>query len=510
MRTTEEVLSGMSMLEFLDKCKDFKFFFEDLLGIKSFGGLQPYMLEWFNLIQENERVMIQAPSNFAKTTVFEAIALYYVWHNFDKKVMIIANTEARAKEIVSDMNRMINENELINNLKPTDYRETWNKTEMKTSTRCRIFLKPYTPNMRGERSDFTLMDEADAEAYRDVSIFKEHVLTRLNPGAKLALISTPDSTTGLMSYIKDTDTEGTWVFKKYRAIINMKIFGDYSTGESLWKERFSLKVLLKKKAEMKDAFEKVMMCDEKSEMEDSLFKTKYLIDCYDNRFKFEQKSTGGLIIISCDFAYSAHDSADDTVFVIIEKIRGVYIIRNIIILPKGSDLKTKVEEIKELFEQYKFRLDKEGNFLEPIIVCDGSNIGSDVVNELYTQGYAVVSEPFSAPRRKDMYKVLQNIIENKKLVVPRDPERQETIDLTNLLKEQLLGFYEKKSQQGGYHGTILVSSSSHDDIAAALALAISEGVKQLDDELTEFREEKKQKRPNLEMDKAIEWDWKKL
>ena len=509
MRTTEETLNGMSMLDFLNRCKDFKFFYEELLGIKTCGGLQPYMLEWFELIIKNDRVMIQGPSGFAKTTVFEAIALWFVWHNFDKKVMIIANTGDRAKEIVADINKMIHENEIINSLKPIDYRETWNKTELKTSTRCRIFLKPYTPNMRGERSDFTLVDEADAEAYRDVTIFKEHVLTRLNPGARLALISTPDSTTGLMSYIRDTDTEGIWIFKKYKAIIKMKIKGDYSTGESLWKERFSIERLLKKKDEMKDAFEKVMMCDEKSEMEDSLFKTKYLLNCYDNRFRFEQKSEGGLVIIGGDFAYSAHDSADDTVFVIIEKLRGVYIIRNIKVLPKGSDLKTKVEEIKELFEQYKFRLDKEGNNLEPIIVCDGSNIGSDVVNELYTQGYAVVSEPFSAPRRKDMYKVLQNIIENKKLVIPRDPSKQETIELTNLLKEQLLGFKEEKSISGGYHGTTLKSIASHDDIAAALALAISEGVKQIDDELIEFREERTES-PTLEMDKMIEWDWKKL
>lgn len=509
MRKIEEVLNGMSMLEFLNKCKDFKFFCENLIGLNKDGGIHNYQVEWFDLVMDNDYVMIQAPSGFSKTTIFEAIAIYLIWNNYDKKIMIIANAEPIAKKIIGEINDFINENEIINQLKPKDYRETWNKTELKTTTRCKIFCKPYTPNMRGERSDFTLVDEADAEAFRDVKIFKEHVVSRLNPGSKIALISTPDSTTGLMTYLLDTDKDNLWVFKKYQAIIDIKVKGDYSTGESLWKERFSLDYLLEKKKLMGDAFEKIYMCNEKAEMEDSLFKTKHLINCYDNRFKFEQKPSGGLIIIGCDFAYSEHDSADDTVFVVIEKIRGVYIIRNIIILPKGSDLRTKVEEIKELFEQYKFRLDKEGNQLEPIIVCDGSNIGSDVVNELYSQGYAVVSEPFSAPRRKDMYKVLQNIIENKKLVIPRDPSKQEVIDLTNLLKEQLLGFYEKKSQQGGYHGTVLVSSSSHDDVAAALALAISEGVKQIDDELVEFREEKKEK-PIVDMDNIIEWDWKKL
>ncbi|MFW9872049.1 MAG: hypothetical protein ACFFG0_03030 [Candidatus Thorarchaeota archaeon] len=508
MRTTEEVLNGMSMLDFLNKCKDFKFFCENLLGLTKEGGIHDYQIEWFNMVMNNNYVMIQAPSGFSKTTIFEAIAIYIVWNNRDKKVMIIANTDKRAKTIISDIDTFIGENEIINNLKPKDYRETWNKEELRTSTGCKIFCKPYTPNMRGERSDFTLVDEADAEAYGDVKIFKEHVLTRLNPGSKISLISTPDSTTGLMSYLRDTDKDGIWVFKRYEAIVNMKVKGDYTTGTSLWKERFPLKVLLERKDLMGDAFEKVYMCNEKAEMEDSLFKTKYLIDCYDNRFGFQQKSEGGLVIIGCDFAYSDSTTADDTVFVIIEKLRGVYIIRNIKILPTGSDLPTKVEEIKELFEQYKFKLDKEGNCLEPIIVCDGSNIGSDVVNELYTQGYAVVSEPFSAPRRKDMYRVLQNIVENKKLVIPREPTNEETIKLTNLLKEQLLGFYEKKSQAGGYHGNVLVSGSSHDDIAAALALAINEGVKQIDDNLFEYDEEKEI--IDFDMDKRMEWNWNKL
>jgi len=454
--------------------------------------------------------MIQAPSGFAKTTVFEAIALWFVWNNFDKKMMIIANTESRAKAIVDDINRMVNENELINQLKPKDYRETWNKTELRTTTNCRIFCKPYTPNMRGERSDFTLVDEADAEAYRDITIFHEHVLSRLNPKAKIALISTPDSTTGLMSYLISTDNEKVWIFKKYMAIINIKIKGDYSSGESLWNDRFPMEEILKKKKDMKDAFEKVMMCDETAETMESLFKFKYLVRCFDKRFKFQEKSEGGLVIISCDFAYSTSPKADDTVFTIIEKLKGFYIIRKIEIQQKGMELPEKVARIAELFNQYKFQIDKD-NMLDPIIICDSSNIGSDVVNELKVKGYTVVEEPFSVPSRKDMFKVLQNIIENKKLIIPRNPEDEECIRLTNLMCEQLKGFIEKKSKGEAYKGNILASTAQHDDIAATLAMAIKEGTRQITGDF--FGDESNDlefKRNNVDLDSKMEWDWNKL
>jgi len=477
-------------------------------------------IECIEFVGEEETFDIQVLNNYNfiandfithNTTIFEAIALWFVWNNYNKKVMIIANTDKRAITIVDDINRFIGENELINELKPKEYRETWNKTELRTTTNCRIFCKPYTPNMRGERSDFTLVDEADAEAYRDIKIFKEHVLTRLNPRAKCALISTPDSTTGLMSYLINTDDEKVWVFKKYFAIIKMKVKGDYSTGESLWEGRWTLQYLLDKKKEMKDSFEKVMMCDEKAEASESLFKSKYLIKCYDTRFKFQQKSEGGLIIIGCDFGYSDFQTADDTVYVIIEKLNGFYIIRNIEVQPKGVKLPEKVNRISELFEQYKYQIDKEGNYLEPLIVCDSSSVGTDVINELRTKGLMVVDEPFSAPSRRNMFRILQNIVENRKLIIPRDRSDENCIVLTNLMVEQLLGFIEKKTLGDAYKNKILASTAPHDDIAAALAMAIKEGTKQITgDFFGEDKDKNFRKFNQLDLDKKVEWDWNKL
>ena len=469
MKTTEEVLAGRSLIDFLYKCREnFKFFAEELLEMTDCGGVQDFHLEWVNLIENNKRVMIQAPSGFAKTTVFEMFVVWTAWKEHDKKIMIIANTEDRAKAIISNITNFIEKNELIIDLKPKNYRETWNKQELRTSTRCRIFCKPYTPNMRGERSDFTLVDEADAEAYRNVKIFKEHVMSRLNPNSKIALISTPDSSTGLMNYLLDTDKKNMWVFRKYKAIINMKVKGVFETGESLWPARFLLSELLDRKETMgEDAFRKIYQCDERAESEDSIFKLRHIMACYDENRKFEAKPTDGLVVMACDFAYSDSPRADFDCFVIIERKDNFFILRHIE-THKGVTNPIKVSRIMELNEQYH----------PDILVCDASNIGSTSIDDLYGRGLAVIPQKFSPPERKDLLLVLKNVIENGKLVIPRDPEDSDGIELTNTLTEQLLGFVEKISENTKQK--LLDSTATHDDIAMALAMAVKEAAKQIE------------------------------
>ena len=504
MRTRQEVLGEMSFTEFSIRClNDFKFFCERLLGLSEYGGIHKHQLEWFKLIRDNDKVLIQAPSGFSKTTIFEAIALFYAWNYKNKKIMIVANTEDRSKQIVSEINKFINDNEIINELRPKDYKETWNKSELVTTTGCRIFLKPYTENMRGERVDFALLDEADSKPYRKISIFSEHVLSRLNPGAKLALISTPDSTTGLMSFIKDKDIGvGDYVFRKYPAIINMKVPGDYWSGESIWNERFPLSELKKRHSTCGEyAFRKIYLCDEKAENESSIFKTAHILNCFDYSRKFEIKPTGGMVFIGCDFAYSNSPRADQDVFVVLEKKDTYLIIRHIEILPRGALVEVKVDKIQELYEQYK-----------PVsIVFDATNIGSQAVHEALSRGLPIVSQNFNPSERKDLIQVLKYQIEYKKLVIPRNNENEEELKITNELVTQLVGFVEKESENTNQ--MIIDSSARHDDIAMALMMVVKEACKYIDGDffnLNEDADERFKEVNMLNLDKRMNWDWNKL
>lgn len=474
MRTREEVLQGMDMVEFLVKCrKDFKFFCERLLGLTQYGGIQDFHMEWFHLMQKHDKVLIQAPSGFAKTTIFEAYALWVAWNQQQKKIMILANTDARSKEIIQDLNNFVNENEIINDLKPKNYRDTWNKQELRTTTGCRIFCKPYTENMRGERVDFALLDEADSNAYNDKNIFTEHVLSRLNPNSKLVLISTPGGVRGLMSYIKSIN-QGDYVFKKYRAIVNCEVEGDLSTGESIWKERFPLEELLKRKRAMgESSFRKVYMCDERAESEDSIFKMSYIMDCYDIHRKFETKPEAEEFrVIACDFAYASGPKADYDAYVVLEKKDNFFIIKHIETW-KGVKTPVKVSRIQELNEQFQ----------PHIIICDESNIGNTVIDEMVSRGLSVVPQKFSSEKRKDLLMTLKNIIENQKLVIPRNSKDPDTIEKTNELTEQLLGFVKAQTESTKDR---IDSNAAHDDVAISLAMAVKEAANQINDDFTKL------------------------
>ena len=57
----QAIMGDYDMIGFLMRCKlDFKFFCEKVLYdffTEEYGGLKPYMLEWFVAIQNNNRVI---------------------------------------------------------------------------------------------------------------------------------------------------------------------------------------------------------------------------------------------------------------------------------------------------------------------------------------------------------------------------------------------------------------------------------------------------------------------
>ncbi len=504
MLTKAEVLQGMSLVEFNTRCQyDFKFFCERMLGLNSYGGIHNYQLEWFQLIRDHDRVLIQCAAGFSKTTIFEAIGIWVAWNNKDKKIMIVANTDSKSKQIIHEIDVFIGNNEIINELRPKDYRETWNKGELRTTSGCRIFCKPYTENMRGERVDFALLDEADSKPYRKISIFYEHVLPRLNPGGKIALISTPESATGLMSHIRDKDrNKGDYIFRKYPAIINMKIKGDYWSGTSIWPERFSIEELKKRMSSSNEhAFRKLYLCDEKAESEESIFRTKYILECFNFKERLSIKPTGGFVIMACDFAYSSGPRADFDCYLILEKKDANFIIRHIEIW-KGVPVPVKVTRIQELYEQYN----------PNVVICDKSNIGSAVIDELISRGMPIRNQGFSPPERKDLLMTLKGIIEAKKLVIPRYADDSSELSLTDELVAQLVGFVKRESESTSLE--IIDSTYTHDDMAISLSMAVKEATRQISgdffgkDEKT--ADEKFKESNQLDLDNRVEWDWNKL
>jgi hypothetical protein len=461
MRTTSQILAGDSLLDFLMRQKsDFKLFCERVLGMTDCGGIHPFQMEWFYLTQNNDRVMIQAPSGFSKTTILGVAYPLWVAFNYpDKQILIISKSLPQSKRLLSIIRGYIEDNELLLHLRPSDSIESWNKLELKCSNGCRLYCRPYSVNIKGERVDLMILDELCS--YEDADIFFDHLISRLNPYGKIIGISTPEGPSDLMAQIAIRNGKD-YLIRSYPAIINIKD-GTLESGESIWPERFSVTDLMTKRREQGEQFfQKNFMLNVYAEPTDSVvFPAKTINACmdYSRNFTNHREAEDSSIVVACDFAISKGERADSDAFTVMEKTRDFYIIKHAE-LHKGWSVPAKIARIKQLFND--FGANK--------IIADESNIGSAIVNDMRAQGMTVNTQTFHSSARRELLVTLKNVIESGRLVIPCSASDQNCTIIANKLLMQLMGFKEESSKNTGQK--LLKSKAAHDDLAISVAMAV--------------------------------------
>lgn len=440
---------------FLIRCRtDFKFFCERVLSdMFKDGGVKPYMMEWFELVQKNPRVAILAPSGFAKTTILGVA--YPIWLAYTQKnmqVMVVSNSMNQARRVLALIKSTIENNALLVELKPQNYRETWSSNHIKMSTGCAIFCRPYTITIKGERVDYIIMDEA--ASYQNVDIYFDYIIPRLNPHhGKLCLISTPESGTDLMSIISERKLD--YVFKKYVGIL--------ANGEALWPERFPLARLNAIRAEQGEQFfQKNFMCNTRAEGSNSVFTASSIAGCmnYEQAYTSQILGPEAEIYMGCDFAIATGGTADFDCYVIVERIGDRAVIK-FAETHRGYSVQEKVARIKHLFEIYK-----------PLIcIADQSSIGAAIIEELRNHGLPVQGYDFHSASRNTLLNNLKVLLDNKKITIPKNKDDMQAVEFADKLEIELLSFREQHSKITG--NTAYVSTGAHDDSVMGLALAVS-------------------------------------
>lgn len=462
MKELNEILGedyADNLTGFLLRCKtDFKFFCERVLHnshpqVIFEGGVKDYMMEWFNLIEQNPRVAILAPRGFSKTTIFGVA--YPIWLAFTKRniqIMVISTTLTQARRVLSLIKGTIENNALLVELKPTNYRETWSSIHIKNTTGCSIFCKPYSDSVKGERVDYILMDESSS--YKDVDLFFDYIIPTLDPKrGKVALISTPESGTDLMQIIAERKLD--YIFKKYTAID--------TAGKSIWPERFPLEKLNKIRQEQGEQFfQKNFMCNIRAEGSNSVFTAKSILACtnYEQAYTSEILGEEGEIYMGCDFAIATGSQADYDCYAIVERIGDRAIIK-FAETHRGYSVQEKVARISHLFEIYK-----------PLLcIADQSSIGAAIIEELRNAGLPVQGYSFQSISRNSLLNNLKVLLDNKKIVIPKNRDDMQAVEFADKLEVELLSFKEQHSQITGH--TAYVSTGAHDDAVMGLALAVS-------------------------------------
>jgi len=461
MITIKEMMGDLSMTEFLYKCKhDFQFWCNNVLRelyLEEYGGIKDFHLAWFEFIESNDRVVILAPSGFSKSTLFNiAYPLWLAFTKKNKQIMIISKTLPQAIRQLEILRITIDNNELLQELKPKNADKSWSKQQIRTSTMCRIFVRPYSINVKGERTDYTILDEA--ASYDRPEIYLDYIVPRLNPKGKIVLISTPESPVDLMARL---DKPGlNYVHRTYPAIV-------YENGKrkAIWPERFSLKKLDALKVELgENYFEKNFMCNPKAEEESAIFTYAMIEDCFDKDRKFSFATEDGNIYIGVDLAASSGPRADYDCYCVAELTGGHIILRHGEV-HKGWSIKSKVNRIKELADVY-------GDKLVSIVV-DQSNIGQAVIEDLRDLALPVKAQDFHPTNRNKLLMNLKKILEDKTLVIPFSQDDPITQTFASRLALELVKFKEVTTDKAGQRLTAAkyVSTGTHDDTVMGLAMA---------------------------------------
>lgn len=432
---------------------DFKFFCERVLhDMFKDGGVKPYMMEWFGLVQQNPRVAILAPSGFAKTTILGVA--YPIWLAFTKRnmqVMVVSNSLNQARRVLALIKSTIENNALLSELKPQNFKETWSANHIKMSTGCAIFCRPYTISIKGERVDYIIMDEA--ASYQNTDIFFDYIIPRLNPHhGKLVLISTPEGGTDLMSIIAERKLD--YVFRKYVAIL--------PDGSALWPERFPLEKLNSIRLEQGEQFfQKNFMCNTRAEGSNCVFTASSIAGCMNYELGYSSEILAeGEIYMGCDFAIATGNSADFDCYVIVERVGDRAIIK-FAETHRGYSVQEKVARISHLFEIYK----------PVLIIADQSSIGAAIIEELRSTGLPVEGYSFQSISRNTLLNNLKVLLDNKKIVIPKYREDMQAVEFADKLEVELLSFREQHSKISG--NTAYVSTGAHDDSVMGLALSVS-------------------------------------
>ena len=209
-----------------------------------------------------------------------------------------------------------------------------------------------------------------------------------------------------------------------------------------------------------EIFERNYQCDPKAAVSKAIYNIKDITFGYDSKLNFTHKNEGGLVFIGCDFAMSDHPDADKDAFVVVEKVNEKIVIKHME-THHGIPVEDKISRIIELAQLH-----------QPFqILCDSSNVGKHIVQKLLEAGWPTLEVPFGPATRNKMLSVLKIVFGNRQVIIPYNKENFETIDMAEKLTLQLVGFREEKSAKTRL--PLFVSTATHDDLAMALALAIS-------------------------------------
>ena len=443
MRKLDEILEGKNIDEFLLECYlRPKVFLEKCMGLE----VKDFHLEWFDAFRKNKRNVVVSFRGSGKTEIL-AVG-FFLWISMfeqNKTMIVVSKTLDMSKEIISRVRNYIEHNELLYTLKPDKSNVTWTKTEIRTSTGCRMICRPYGANIRTWHVNYLLMDEA--AFYEDKAPFYFDILPIVNAhNGHLMVISTPRDATDL---VHELMKKTMYWSKKYPALDEH--------GKPLWAERYSKKKLEEIKKEQGGIkFTREYLCKIVSD-EMALFPVNMIMEACDDNLEMRlYGKQNESFYFGADFAISA--TGNYSVFTVVRKQDNMLVVDFMYRPDRGTAPKKQESIIKDIYTRYNI-VNGYG---------DKGSFGALIIENLIADGINIKPFDFQA-KKEELLLNLRKKFENKQIIIPTSPNDPYTKATSDILIKELSEMVITHTKLGKetYKG-----SGAHDDSVMALALAV--------------------------------------
>ncbi len=384
--------------------------------------------EWDELIAENDRLCVLAPRDHGKTFFFDfAYPIWKAYFNPRTKGFIFSATQPLAERILDDIKAELESNPKLQWLVP-DKPEMWTKKEIRLTNGVTIYARSFGTRVRGAHPHWIVVDDGltDETAYSDIvrrkqiDYFYTAITNMIVPGGRIIVVGTPFHMADLYADLEENDE---YTFRKYQAL-------DEKNMVALWPERYPVKALLRRKREIRTIrfdreFQCVPISDEMSLFPGYLFKgdpvEQYMVtlgmdwDFWKDKLQFT--------VMGCDFAISAEQGADFSVF----WVQGVDLYGNRWILDierhKGLPYHQQLSHMHRLAKKYEVGL----------LLIEANQMQKIFGQELKRKTDLPVQEFVTGVQKHALDKgvpSLRILLENQKFRIPRGDRR--SVEITDI------------------------------------------------------------------------------
>lgn len=218
----------------------FKYFFVRVLG----NHWAPHFDEWLNLIENNQRFLLECARGHGKTVFFTAYALWLVYRGYPVDVLFMAHSEEQVKlNIMNKLEEIIMRNDYLVSMRPST-KQLWGAQIKTFSTGASIRGESFGSSVRGAHPDYIFEDDPlkDKGGMTPEEQYNYH-MTAISGMAKkntvIGVIGTPLDNGDLLEQLENNKA---YTFRAYPAL--------GKDGEALFPYLFDTETLKKKEEEI--------------------------------------------------------------------------------------------------------------------------------------------------------------------------------------------------------------------------------------------------------------------